>query len=71
MNFTVKEQIKVIMDRKKVSITQLAEIMGQSKQNLSKKLLRDNFSVYELQEIAKALDVEFKAYFVIPDNPKI
>jgi transcriptional regulator with XRE-family HTH domain len=50
------EKIKVIMNRRGVTISQLAERTGQSRQNISNKMNRDNFDQRELEKIAAALD---------------
>lgn len=45
--------------------------MGTTNQNLANKFKRDNFSIKELDEIAKALDCEFEGFFVEKDGDKI
>ncbi|AHN22027.1 helix-turn-helix domain-containing protein [Lysinibacillus varians] len=64
-------KIKMLMAAKDLNITQLAEKMGTSQSNLSKKLKRDNFSEKELQEIADILGIKFEAHFVLEDGTKI
>ena len=54
--------------RRNMSIAQLANKLGQSRQNLSNKISRDNFSEKELALIAEALDCSFKASFVMNDT---
>lgn len=54
--------------RRNMSIAQLANKLGQSRQNLSNKISRDNFSERELTLIAEALDCSFKASFVMNDT---
>ena len=49
MNMTPTEKIKVLLDRKKMTIGTLADVTGQTRQNLSNKLKRDNFSYNELK----------------------
>ena len=71
MKLTMGEKIKVLLNRKNLTLAQLAEKIGQSRQNLSNKMSRDNFSEKELYEIAKALDVEFVCKFVLPDGEEI
>ena len=46
----------------------LAEKTEQTRQNLSNKMARDNFSEKEIKQIASALDCEYEAYFVMRDT---
>lgn len=62
------EKIKIIIKRRNKTISDLADIIGQSRQNLTNKFKRDNFSEKELQEIAKALDCEFIGTFKMNDT---
>ena len=71
MELSTSEQIRMVLIKKDVRIGALAEMLGQSRQNLSNKLARDNFTIAELKEIAKALDIEFESKFVFPDGTKI
>ena len=48
MQLTMGEKIKVLLNRKNLTLAQLAEKIGQSRQNLSNKMSRDNFSEKEL-----------------------
>ena len=50
--------IKTILDEKHITKTELAERIGITKQNMSNKIKRDNFSALELVEIADALGVQ-------------
>ena len=68
MQLTFGEKIKVIMGRRGLSITELAKKTGQSTQNLSNKLNRDNFSEKELKEIAVVLDCTFETIFKMNDT---
>jgi transcriptional regulator with XRE-family HTH domain len=62
------EKIKVILGRRGITLGELAEKTGQSRQNLSNKMGRDNFSEKELYEIAKALDCTYHAGFTMNDT---
>lgn len=68
MALTMGEKIKVILNRKNMTLAQLAEKTGQSRQNMSNKMSRDNFSEKDLQEIAAALDCSYKATFTMNDT---
>lgn len=68
MLLTMGEKIKIILRRKKMSVTELASATGQSRQNLSNKLSRDNFTEKDLYEIAEALNCTFSAKFIFKDT---
>lgn len=63
MRQTAGEQLLIIMRRKNITITKLAEMLGQSRQNLSNKFKRDNFSEKELIKISALLNVEYLVEF--------
>ncbi len=71
MPTTASEQIRMVLIKKKMTIGSLADLLGQSRQNFSNKLSRNNFSISELQEIAKVLEIQFEAQFIFPDGTKI
>ena len=71
MELSTSEQIRMILIRKKITIGALADMLGQSRQNFSNKLSRDNFNVSELREIAKVLEIKYESSFVFPDGTKI
>lgn len=54
---SVTETLKNILKDKKVSQAELAEKIKITRQNLSNKMNRDNFSTIELVEIADALEM--------------
>ena len=68
MTITMGEKIKVILNRRNMTIAQLAALTGQSRQNMSNKMSRDNFSEKELREIAEALNCSFSAEFIMNDT---
>lgn len=68
MNLTMGEKIRVILKRRGMTVAQLAEKTGQTRQNLSNKMTRDNFSEKELRQIAEALDCELEAYLIMKDT---
>jgi len=55
---SAKDTLKDILKEKKITQVELAEKINSTKQNLSNKLNRDNFSTIELVEIADALNME-------------
>lgn len=54
---TVSAIIKKILEEKEISQVELAKMMNMSRQNLNNKLSRDNFTIKELSNISKVLDV--------------
>lgn len=68
MPLSMSEKIKVLLMRRNMTLAQLAEKTGQSRQNLSNKMTRDNFSEKELLAIAEALGCTYQANFVMNDS---
>lgn len=62
------EKIRIVLIKRKMNLTTLAEKLGKSPQNISAKIKRDNFSEKELIEIAAALDCTFNAEFTLNDT---
>ena len=50
------EKIRLLLRRKEMTVTDLANSIETTRQNLTNKLKRNNFSENELREIAKALN---------------
>lgn len=71
MGLTMGEKLRILIKRKKVTISELANMIGTSNQNLSNKLSRDNFSEKELQQIAEVLGCKFEGFFIFDDGDKI
>ena len=44
MELTAKDKIKIILDRRNMTLTQLANAKGQSRQNMSNKMSRNNIT---------------------------
>lgn len=68
MSLTIGEKIKIILNRRNMTLAQLAERLGQSRQNLSNKMSRDNFTEKELKEIVKALDCSYSVTLTMNDT---
>ena len=72
MGLTMSEKIKVVLKRRGMTMGELAEKTGQTRQNLSNKMTRDNFPEKELREIANALDCDLEINLVMRDtNEKV
>lgn len=68
MSISMGEKIKIVLKRRNMTLGELAEITSQSRQNLSNKLTRDNFSEKELMQIATALNCTYHASFTLNDT---
>lgn len=68
MSLTIGEKIKILLKRRGMTLAQLAELTGQSRQNISNKMSRDNFTEKETIEIAKALNCDFATVFIMKDT---
>lgn len=71
MALTMGEKLRILIRRKKITISELARLTGTTNQNLSNKLTRDSFSEKELQQIAEALGCKFEGFFIFEDGDKI
>ena len=61
---TTVEKIKVIMKRNNFTMTELANQLNCSRQNLSNKMSRNNFDEKELTAIADVLDCALEINFI-------
>ena len=71
MKLTIGEKVTILLKRQDMSLAQLAEKMGISRQNLSNKMSRDNFTEQDAKQIAVALGTEFNTIFRFPDGTEI
>ena len=68
MSLTAGEKIKILLKRRGMTLGDLADKTNQSRQNLSNKMTRDNFSEKEIKEIAEVLDCNYDPVFVMRDS---
>ena len=68
MSLSVSEKIKVVLKRREMTMGQLADKTGQTRQNLSNKMTRDNFPEKELREIANALDCDLEINLIMRES---
>lgn len=68
MPLSMSEKIKVVLGRRNMTLGDLAEKTGQTRQNLSNKMSRDNFTEKELRKIAEALKCTYQASFTLMDT---
>lgn len=71
MDITVAEKVRLIMKRQNKTMGDIAEASGQTRQNLSNKMTRGNFSEKDIQALAKALGCQVEIRFVLPDGTEI
>lgn len=71
MDITVAEKLRLIMKRKNMTMGELAEASGQTRQNLSNKMARGNFTEKDIGTLANALGCSAKIVFVLPDGTEI
>ncbi|WP_054740804.1 helix-turn-helix domain-containing protein [Cellulosilyticum ruminicola] len=63
---TTSEMIKTICKQQNTSIAELARCIGQSRQNLNKKLQRDTLTIDEIKQISDVIGVKFEQTFTLP-----
>lgn len=71
IHITLQQRVKASCELAGISITELAERMGTSQQNLSKRLKVGKFTQEELEEIAKALGANYISVFEFPNGTRI
>lgn len=64
MKANTAEKIRFLKNRRNVTLGQIAEVTGQTRQNFSNKLKRDDFRESELASIAEFLGCELKICFI-------
>ena len=62
------EKVRILLVKRKITVTDLAKRLGMSQSNLSNKLSRDNIKEKELQEIAEALNCDLDIRFTLRDT---
>ena len=71
MPLTIGEKITILLNRRNMTLTKLADEIGQSRQNMSNKMNRDNFSEAEVRKIADALNCDFDTTFTMRDSGEV
>lgn len=71
MDISVAEKIRLIMGRQKVTMSELAERTGQTRQNLSNKMTRGNFTERDIRDLAKALGCKVDIVFTTDDGERL
>ena len=65
---TISEKIRLLIRRRGFTITRLAAEMGISRQYLTTKLNKNDFTVSELERIAAVLNCRFDSVFTMLDT---
>lgn len=68
---TTSDIIRELCVKQNISMSELARRIGQSRQNLYKKLLRETLNIDELKQIADALGVKFEQSFTLPSGEQL
>lgn len=68
MSMSAAEKIRTLMTRKGISMGDMAEKTGQSRQNLSNKMKRGNFSEKEIIAMAEVLSCTVNIQFIGKDG---
>ena len=71
MHITLQKKVKASCELAGMSLTELAEKLGMSQQNFSKRLKVGKFTQEELEEIAKALGANYISVFEFPNGTRI
>lgn len=71
MDISVAEKIRIIMRRQGLTMGDLAAASGQTRQNLSNKMTRGNFSEKDISALARALGCSVEIKFRLPDGTEI
>lgn len=68
MPLSFAEKVKILLKRRNMTVTQLADMLGTSRQNLTNKLSRDNFQEKEMFEISQKLNCTYKGSILMNDT---
>ena len=71
MGLSVAEKIRLIMKRQKITMGDLAEASGQTRQNLSNNMPASNFTDKDITELAASLGFTVEIRFVTQDGEEI
>ena len=64
---SISESLKIILDKKNMNIARLANLMNVSSTTLYSKFKRENFTIKDLNEISKALNLDYEVIFTIKE----
>lgn len=65
---TIAESLKIVLVKRNMNIAKLAERMGLSSTTLYSKFKRGNFTIKDLEDISKALDLTYEVSFTLNES---
>lgn len=65
------EKIRILLKRRNITVTELAEKIGTTRQNLTNKLSRNNFNEKDIRLIAEVLSCNINIVFEDKDTHEI
>ena len=68
---STSDMIRELCDKQNVSLSEVARQIGQSRQNLYKKLLRATLTIDEIKQISDVLGVKFEQSFTLPSGEQL
>ena len=68
---TTADMVRTLCEKEGISIAELARRIGQTPQNLNKKLQRETLNFKELMAIADAVDARFIQQFILKNEEVI
>ena len=68
---STSDMIRELCDKQNMSLSEVARQIGQSRQNLYKKLLRDTLTIDEIKQISNVLGVKFEQSFTLPSGEQL
>lgn len=68
---TTSEMVRTLCEKEGISIAELARRIGQTPQNLNKKLRRETIQLDELMAMAVAVDAKFVQQFILKNEEVI
>ena len=71
IHITLQQRVKASCELANMSLTELAEKLGMSQQNFSKRLKVGKFTQEELEEMASYLGCKYISVFEFPNGTRI
>ena len=65
------EKLKIAMIKQNVSQTKLAEVTGQTQNNLANKMKLNNFKLSEYEKLVEALGCRLEINIVFPNGERV
>lgn len=71
MYLSVSEKVRLLIKRNNITLGELAIKTGQTRQNLSNKMSRGNFTESDIHKLAAALGCTAEISFILPNGERI